>query len=173
MEVYRSVRHAVGKDFPVMVKLNGSDNLEGGLEQDDAVAVARALDEEGIDAIEVSGGTPASAERNPVRQGIETREQEAYNLPFAYRVKQAVSCPVMVVGGMRSLELVEGIIRREEADFVALSRPLIREPHLPRRWQDRAGEPAHLHLRQRCPVSPCIIAHVSQGRSKRFTCFTL
>lgn len=136
MEVYRAVRGAVGNDFPVMVKLNGSDNLEGGLLIEDALVAARRLDEEGIDAIEVSGGTPASGEQTPVRQKIDTREKEAYNLPLAYRIKSAVSCPVMVVGGLRSFELVEGIIRREEADYVAFSRPLIREPNLPRRWEE-------------------------------------
>lgn len=136
MEVYRTVRAAVGAHYPVMVKLNGCDNLEGGLSLDDAVAAARMLDEEGIDAIEVSGGTPASAERNPVRQGIATRDQEAYNLPEAVRIKNAVSCPTMVVGGLRSFEIVEGIVRREEADYVALSRPFIREPHLVRRWAE-------------------------------------
>ena len=136
LEVYRSVRRAVGNDFPVIVKLNGSDNLDGGLELDDALTAARALDEEGVDAIEVSCGTPASGDQVPVRQGIERREQEAYNLPQAARIKNAVSCPVMVVGGFRSFELVEGVIRREEADYVALARPLIREPHLPKRWRE-------------------------------------
>lgn len=134
MEVYRSVRSSVGNDFPVLVKLNGSDNLEGGLELEDAVEAAKALDEEGVDAIEVSGGTPASGLRTPVRQGIDSREQEAYNLPLAYRIKNAVDCPVAVVGGMRSLEVVEGVIRREEADYVAMSRPFIREPALAMRW---------------------------------------
>jgi len=136
LEVYRSVRGAVGKNFPVLVKLNGSDNLEGGLESDDALLAARALDEEGVDAIEVSGGTPASGELNPVRQGIDRREQEAYNLPLAARIKGGVSCPVMVVGGFKTFEVVEGVIRREEADYVSLARPLIREPHLARRWQE-------------------------------------
>lgn len=135
LEICRAVRAAAGREFPLLVKLNGSDNLDGGLDLDEAVQVARLLDEEGIDAIEVSGGTPASGGQTPVRQGIETREQEAYNLPLGYRVKQVVSCPVMVVGGMRSFEIVEGIIRREEADYVALSRPLIREPALPHRWE--------------------------------------
>jgi 2,4-dienoyl-CoA reductase-like NADH-dependent reductase (Old Yellow Enzyme family) len=136
MEVYRSVREGVGKDFPVLVKLNGSDNLQGGLELDDALLAARELDEEGVDAIEVSGGTPASGDRTPVRQGIDSREQEAYNLPLAARVKGVVSCPVMVVGGFRSFEMASGVIRRDEADYVALARPLIREPNLPRRWAE-------------------------------------
>jgi 2,4-dienoyl-CoA reductase-like NADH-dependent reductase (Old Yellow Enzyme family) len=135
LEVYRSVRSSVGKDFPVLIKLNGADNVAGGLEVDDALFAARALDEEGVDAIEVSAGTPASGDRTPVRQGIERREQEAYNLPLAARIKEAVSCPVIVVGGFRTYEIVEGVVRRGEVDYVALSRPLIREPQLPRRWQ--------------------------------------
>lgn len=136
LEVYRSVRQGVGKNFPVLVKLNGADNLEGGLAIDDALFAARTLDEEGVDAIEVSGGTPASGELAPVRQGIETREQEAYNLPLAARIKDAVSCPVMVIGGFRTFEVAAGVIRRDEADYVSLARPLIREPHLPRRWEE-------------------------------------
>ena len=136
LEVYQSVRSAVGKDFPVLAKLNGADNLPGGLESDEALQAARALDEEGIDAIEVSGGTPASGDQTPVRQGIERREQEAYNLPLAARIKNGVGCPVMVVGGFRTFEIVEGVIRRDEADYVALARPLIREPLLPRRWAE-------------------------------------
>ena len=136
LEAYQSVRSAVGKDFPVLVKLNGADNLAGGLDPDDALFAARALDEEGVDAIEVSGGTPASGEQTPVRQGIERREQEAYNLPLAARIKNGVGCPVMVVGGFRTFEIVEGVIRRNEADYVSLARPLIREPRLPRRWSE-------------------------------------
>lgn len=135
-DVFRAVRKAVGKDFPVLVKLNGADNLSGALELDDAVYAAKVLDEEGVDAIEVSGGTPASGSETPVRQGIESREQEAYNLPLAYRIKNAVSCPIAVVGGLRTLEVVEGIIRREEADYISMARPFIREPRLAMRWQD-------------------------------------
>ncbi len=141
MEVYRAVRGAVGKEYPVLVKLNGSDNLPGGLTLDDALVAARLLDEEGVDAIEVSAGTPASGDQTPVRQGIDKREQEAYNLPLAYRVKGTVSCPVMVVGGLRSFEVAEGIIRREEADYVSFARPFIREPHLALRW--REGNEVH------------------------------
>lgn len=135
-EIVRSIRASVGERWPVLVKLNGTDNLEGGFDTDEAVEVARMLNDEGVDAIEVSGGTPASGGMTPVRTGIDSREREAYNLPAAVRIKNAVSCPVMVVGGFRSFELVEGVIRRGEVDFVAMSRPFIREPALPRRWQE-------------------------------------
>ena len=103
LEVYRAVRTAVGNDFPVMIKLNGCDNLEGGLSAEDALYAARALDLEGIDAIEVSGGTSASGSQSPVRTKIDTVEQEGYNLELAKGIKAAVSCPVISVGGFQEL----------------------------------------------------------------------
>jgi 2,4-dienoyl-CoA reductase-like NADH-dependent reductase (Old Yellow Enzyme family) len=135
LDVYRSVRSAVGAAFPVLVKLNGSDHVDKGLSIDDAVKVASALEREGIDAIEVSSGTPASGEHLPVRKKIDTQEQEAYNLPLAVRIKQAVSCPVVVVGGFRSYDLAVRVIEKGEADYVSLARPLIREPGLVNRWK--------------------------------------
>ena len=135
MEVYKSVRDAVGGAFPVMIKLTGADNLEGGLVVEDAVEAARKLDEAGIDAIEVSCGTSASGEEGPVRTKINKPEREAYILPLARRIKAAVSCPVMSVGGYRSFETVERAIR-DDVDYISFSRPLIREPELPLRWQD-------------------------------------
>ncbi len=134
MEVYREVRSAAGDDFPVMVKLNGADNIEGGLESSDAVFAAKLLDEAGVDAIEVSGGTPASGDESPARLKIKEPKQEAYNLPLARNIKEAVSCPVMSIGGYRSYDVVEKAIR-DDVDYVSLARPLIREPNLPKRWE--------------------------------------
>ena len=135
MEVYRAVRQAVGNEFPVMIKLNGSDFLEGGLTADDAVYAARALDSEGIDAIEVSGGTSASGDHSPVRTKINKQKKEAYNLGPAVKIHEAVNCPVMVVGGCRSYDVAENIINNKGIEYISIARPLIREPGLPRRWQ--------------------------------------
>jgi 2,4-dienoyl-CoA reductase-like NADH-dependent reductase (Old Yellow Enzyme family) len=141
METYRAVRSAVGPDYPVMIKLNGSDNLDGGLSIDDAVYAAKALDKEGIDAIEVSGGTPASGDQSPARSKINSPEKEAYNLALAKQIKSAVDCPVMVVGGFRSFEVVEQTIN-EIADYISMARPFIREPDLAKRWQQGDRSPA-------------------------------
>ena len=123
-------------EFPVLVKLNGSDFLEGGLEPEGAVAAAGILGREGVAAIEVSGGTAASGKENPVRVKIKTSGDEAYNLPLAEKVKAGTSCPVMSVGGYRSPEVAEAAVRGGATDFIALSRPFIREPHLVKRWQE-------------------------------------
>ncbi len=135
VEVYREVREKVGADYPVLIKMNGADNLDGGLEIDDTVYAAQKISDMGIDAIEVSSGTPASGEMNPVRMKINKPEKEAYNLEFARRIKDAVSCPVMVVGGFRSFEVADKALRDDGMDYIAMARPLIREPDLANRWQ--------------------------------------
>jgi 2,4-dienoyl-CoA reductase-like NADH-dependent reductase (Old Yellow Enzyme family) len=135
LEVYRKVREMVGADYPVLIKLNASDNLEGGLGIDDAVYASQKLSENGIDVIEVSAGTLASGAENPARDKINKPEKEAYNLELARRIKEAVSCPVMVVGGFRSFEVAEKAVRDDGMDYIAMARPLIREPGLPNRWR--------------------------------------
>ena len=142
LEVYRRVRSEVGPDFPVFIKLNGSDNLEGGLDIGDAVHAARLLDNEKVDAIEVSGGTSASGERAPVRTKIDEPAREAYNLALAREIKEAVRCPVMAVGGFRSLEVINKAIIENGIDYISMSRPFIREPRLIKRWKEGDLSPA-------------------------------
>ena len=141
-EVYRRVRAGVGPDFPVLAKLNGSDNLEGGLVLSDALLAARLLDEGKIDAIEVSGGTSASGDKAPVRTKIDKPDQEAYNLALAREIKKRVRCPLMVVGGFRSLEVINKALREEGIDYISMARPFIREPRLIKRWKEGDRSPA-------------------------------
>jgi 2,4-dienoyl-CoA reductase-like NADH-dependent reductase (Old Yellow Enzyme family) len=142
LEVYHRVRFEVGPDFPVFAKLNGSDNLEGGLDLSDAVYAARVLDKGKIDAIEVSGGTSASGEKSPVRIKIDGPNREAYNLALAREIKKAVRCPVMVVGGFRSLEVINKALMEDGIEYISMARPFIREPQLIKRWQEGDSSPA-------------------------------
>jgi|MudIll2142460700_1097286.scaffolds.fasta_scaffold108000_2 2,4-dienoyl-CoA reductase-like NADH-dependent reductase (Old Yellow Enzyme family) len=142
LEVYRRVRLESGADFPVLVKLNGSDNLKGGLDMGDAVHAAMLLDREKIDAIEVSGGTSASGNKGPVRIKVDAPEREAYNLGLAREIRKAVSCQLMSVGGFRSLEVIRKAIREDSVDFISMSRPFIREPRLANRWKEGDLSPA-------------------------------
>jgi 2,4-dienoyl-CoA reductase-like NADH-dependent reductase (Old Yellow Enzyme family) len=136
LAVYQRIRIEVGYDFPVLVKLNGSDNLEGGLDLGDAIYAASLLEKEKIDAIEVSGGTSASGEKNPARTKIDRPNREAYNLILAREIRKAVRCPVMVVGGFRSLEVMNKALNEDGMDYISMARPFIREPRLIKRWQE-------------------------------------
>ena len=134
-EVYAAVRAEVGPDWPVMIKLNANDFLDGSTTEDDAAVLAAALGDAGVDAIEVSGGTGGSGKLGAARSKIETVADEAYFLPQAEAIRSAApGVPLMLVGGVRSLEKMETILKAGTADYFSMSRPLIREPDLPRRW---------------------------------------
>jgi 2,4-dienoyl-CoA reductase-like NADH-dependent reductase (Old Yellow Enzyme family) len=142
IDVYRKAREAVGIDYPVMVKLTGTDFLEGGLSNEEATYAAKRLSDEGVDAIEVSGGTPASGEQSPARTKINRPEKEAYHLELAKNIKKAVHCPLMVVGGFRSYEIADKTINEDAMDYISMSRPFIREPDLANRWKRGDTAPA-------------------------------
>ncbi len=134
-DVYGKIRAQVGNDYPVFIKLNGEDNLENGLTREEGLLVAKRLSDNGIDAIEVSAGSAASGEIGPAREKINTEEKEGYNLYLARSIKEQVRCPVISVGGFRSFKTVQRAVEEDGMDFISLSRPLIREPDLPLKWQ--------------------------------------
>ncbi len=130
LEIYRAVRQQVGEDFPVMIKLSCNDFLDNGVSLKQATMAAQLLSRERIDCIEVSGGTPASGKKSPARMKINKKELEAYHLPLAEEIKKHVDCPIMVVGGMRSLEVMEQAVNQGKSDYISMARPFIRQPNL-------------------------------------------
>lgn len=138
LETAGQIRRQVGNGYPVLIKMNCADFLEGGLDVEQAVEIARMLPQAGIDAIEISGGTGASGSLRPVRTGIDTPKQEAYFKEAARAFRKAVAVPLMLVGGIRSFEIADRIVADGIVDFISLSRPLIREPDLIHRW--RSGD---------------------------------
>ncbi len=137
LEVIREVRHAVGTDFPLMIKFGVQDDREGGLSLGEGLETARQMADNGINAIEVSAGVGTSAQ--VIKEG---EPQRAYFRERAAAVKRAVTVPVILVGGIRSLEMAKSIVDSGDADLISLSRPLIREPGLVARWQRGETEPA-------------------------------
>jgi 2,4-dienoyl-CoA reductase-like NADH-dependent reductase (Old Yellow Enzyme family) len=139
LEVLRKVRDAVGPDCPALIKMNSEDFVNGGFSVDDMLAVAVMLEKAGIDAIELSGGSAFSPKYISSRPGrIESEEDEVYYREAARRYKEKVHVPLMLVGGIRSYGVAEKLLENGIADYIALCRPLIREPRLINRW--RSGD---------------------------------
>ena len=106
------------------IKLNSNDFTRGGIDGEDFIENCKLLDAAGIDSIEVSGnGTSVS--------GIRAHINEGYFVPAAAVIADLVSCPVIVVGGFRSLDTMESVLNNTKIEFISLSRPLLREPDLP------------------------------------------
>lgn len=136
MEVYRAIREKVGDDFPIIIKLNADDFLEDSTTTKDSIFLANLLAQEGLDCIEISGGTAGSKRLGPIRSKINSIEDEAYFLPEAKEFRKAIpNIPLMLVGGIRSYEKIESILNANTCDYFSFSRPLVCEPNLPARWQ--------------------------------------
>lgn len=136
-ETYRMTRKAVGDDFPVLIKINSEDFLESGLAVKEMIELAGMLEMEGIDAIELSGGTLMSdKKRVPVRTGkLDSEEKEVFYREAAKRYKAKINIPLMLVGGIRSYDVAERLVSEGITDYISMSRPLIRESDLINRWK--------------------------------------
>ena len=181
-EIVDGARRMVG-DFPILIKMNCTDYVEGGTDIVTFPGLAQAIQGAGVDAIEISGGMwdclvrtedelgfrPVPAPESHTR--INSPEKQSYFLKFAEKLK--LDIPVILVGGNRDVERLEEIIRQGKVDFFALCRPLISEPDLPKRWLEGRGSSGTdciscnaclydmwTHLEERKPwVAVCLVKH--------------
>jgi len=149
-EVAAAVRDEVGGDYPLLIKLGIQDFVRDGLTLDDGVEIVRHLADWGIDAVEISCGMGGTSSRKDILKP----EDEAYFLPQARRAREATDLPIILVGGMRSLAVVESILEEGAADFISMCRPLIREPDLPNQWREGRTESAACVSCNKCWPGP-------------------
>jgi 2,4-dienoyl-CoA reductase-like NADH-dependent reductase (Old Yellow Enzyme family) len=136
-EIYKDIRNKVGEDFPLFIKLGVQDGFPGGLEFSEGKRAAQYMSEWGFDAFEISLGLRGSTQDDgEARKKINSVDQEAYYRSWCKEIKETVNVPVMMVGGLRSFELMEKVVLDREADFVSMSRPFISEPGLVNRWKN-------------------------------------
>jgi 2,4-dienoyl-CoA reductase-like NADH-dependent reductase (Old Yellow Enzyme family) len=149
--VVGAVRHSVPVDFPVTMKVGMIDAVEGGLGLEETIPRVERLVASGLQAIEVSCGlmkAPTDSANTYVAVGPRRAVQdlllhriwgsprdEAYFRPSARALKRAVDTKVILVGGIRSTAMMRDALASGDADFVAMARPLIREPDLPAQIQ--------------------------------------
>lgn len=153
-EIVRRAHAKAGEDFPILVKMNTTDFLPDGTTPAEAAEIAQILAGGGVSAVEASGGMWEALTRTEQelgwkpalipesRLGIRRPEQEGYFLDGAREIRRLVDVPVIAVGGFRSFARVEEALAAGDADLVALSRPLIRQPDLPRLWLEGASDRA-------------------------------
>lgn len=127
LEIYKAVRAKTSRKFIISVKLNSADFQRGGITEDEVVAVFKAIDEAGIDLIEISGGTyeaPAMAGAKADKRKESTIAREAYFLDFAEKIRKEVKCQLMVTGGFRTAQGMNAALASGACDFVGIARPL-------------------------------------------------
>ena len=122
-EILDGIKNAV-PELHVTIKINCSDFTFGGLDEEESFEICTRLAEAGIDSIEISGNGTSIA-------GIKPHVNEAYFLNFAAGLAEKISVPVILVGGLRSLETMQNILNTTKIELLSLSRPLLREPDFP------------------------------------------
>ncbi|BFM16060.1 NADH:flavin oxidoreductase/NADH oxidase family protein [Maricurvus nonylphenolicus] len=131
LEIYRAIRHEVGSDYPVGIKLNSADFQKGGFSEEDSMEVIKALQEEGIDLIEVSGGNYEHTAMVGSEVKDSTKKREAYFLDYAEKASKLLSIPLVVTGGFRSAEAMNEALESGATDMIGIARPLAVDPDLP------------------------------------------
>ena len=140
LEIVRSVRKSVGDSFPVSLKLNSADFQKGGFTHEDAIQVTSWLNEEGLDLLEISGGTyeqphlvgidmGLNPERAEVRRES-TIAREAYFLDYANDIRNVFKGPLMVTGGFRSVQGMNDALNQNACDVIGIARPFCIDPQI-------------------------------------------
>lgn len=140
-KIVSAARRDVGSGFPVLIKVNCDDHGEDESAITGFAEMVRELEKAGVDAIDVSG-------MMAIRLRIDEPAKEAYFLPFAERARLKV--PVILTGGHRSIARMESILQQGNVQFLAMARPLLREPDLPRRLLEGSSTAATCISCNRC-----------------------
>ena len=154
VEIFEGIKQVCGKNWPVLIKLQVNDFVkeEPSLKPPESIKIAKRIAEAGFDAIEISGGIYESDEESdPWYLKIKKTSEEAYFLPYAKKIKKVIGdTPLILVGGIRSFEVAERIVKDGHADFVSMSRPLIMEPDLPNKWFNELSDKSTCISCNRC-----------------------
>ncbi len=167
VEVTRAVRRAVGPDYPLLCRMHAVEQFEGGMSTDDAVQLARAFREAGVDVIDASAVGQASRAEWQGQAYLNTSSvlpkggaAGAY-APFAGRLRQGAGAPVIAVGKLGEPGAAERVLAEGWADLVAIARQLIADPLAARKILDgREGEI------QRCQECLTCFASIRKGPVK-------
>ena len=125
----------MGPQFAIAVKVNSSDQLEGGLIEDDAIVVVSLLGNEAVDLIDISGGTYFPG----ARASSDRRTSGPYFLDFARRARTVTDVPLMLTGGFKTRREAADAVASGATDLVGLARTMVLDPDVPAKWCDPDG----------------------------------
>ena len=118
LEIIRAIREAVG-DFSILLRMGATDYLEGGLTIEDSKKAAFAFEQAGVDILDISGGM--------CRYTIPGANEPGYFSPFSMAIKEVVSIPVILTGGITKVDEAEAILWDKKADLVGVGRAIYKD----------------------------------------------
>lgn len=141
LEILGSIREAVGREYPVLAKINCDDFMDQGLTFEECKHVCKMLEEKGLSAVEISGGTASSRANEGTIRKVSSGT-ESYFGQYAAEIAEEINIPVISVGGHRDISKLTDIVNQTNIEYISLCRPFIREPELINRWAGGDRTPA-------------------------------
>jgi 2,4-dienoyl-CoA reductase-like NADH-dependent reductase (Old Yellow Enzyme family) len=129
IEVYRKIREKVGSHFPIGIKLNSADFQKGGFSEEESMEVVKILSKEGIDLIEISGGTYEAPAMMGKRKAS-TQNREAYFIDYIEKARNITNTPLMLTGGFRTTSVMKDAIASNQLDIIGMARPFVLFPDI-------------------------------------------
>lgn len=129
IEIAQRTRAALGADYPIHCKLGAIDGRDNSISIDESVQTAVELQNAGVEAVEISA-TFSGDYAKAASEDIETPDKEAYFAPQAKAIRDAVDVPVILVGGLRSVAVMQRVMDEKVCDMISMCRPLICEPDI-------------------------------------------
>ncbi|MEZ7838794.1 MAG: NADH:flavin oxidoreductase/NADH oxidase family protein [Flavobacteriales bacterium] len=130
LEVYREIRKQVGSGYPVGIKINSADFQKGGFTESESMEVVQFLSREGMDLIEISGGTYEKPAMVKGSRKQSTVKREAYFLDYIEKARKITDKPLLLTGGFRSVKVMEDALAGGKLDVIGLGRPFCLYPNL-------------------------------------------
>ncbi len=129
IEVYRKIRARVGTSFPIGIKLNSADFQKGGFSEEESLEIVKILSKEGIDLIEISGGTYEAPAMMGKRKES-TLKREVYFMNYIEKARKITNTPLMLTGGFRTTSVMKEAIAFNKLDVVGIARPFAVYPNI-------------------------------------------
>ena len=127
-EIYLGMREELGKDFNIGIKINSTDFKEDGLTEEDSLKTIIELADLGLDFVEISGGT---YERPAMMGATSKSTNQVFFAEYSKKLKQKIEIPVVVTGGIRSINAMNTLLNNNTTDFIGIARPLTIDPNIP------------------------------------------
>ena len=127
-EIYLGMREELGKDFTIGIKINSTDFKEDGLTEEDSLKTIIELANLGLDFVEISGGT---YERPAMMGATSKSTNQVFFAEYSKKLKQKIKIPVVVTGGIRSINAMNTLLNDTTTDFIGIARPLTIDPNIP------------------------------------------
>lgn len=133
-EIYLGMREELGKDFTIGIKINSTDFKEDGLTEENSLKTIIELANLGLDFVEISGGT---YERPAMMGATSKSTNQVFFAEYSKKLKQKIEIPVVVTGGIRSINAMNTLLNDNTTDFIGIARPLTIDPNIPNKIKKR------------------------------------